>query len=73
MNVEDISDVTENAFKSVKSSDILKSLIIFNLCSIKPLVNNADKIIAYSKSIIGETIPSQLIKNTFYHQFCSGN
>ena len=39
---------------------------------IRPLVENADSLLKWSKKIFGSTIVNGIIRHTFFHQFCAG-
>ena len=38
----------------------------------RPLVENADKLLKWSKRVFGKTIVNGIVKHTFFHQFCAG-
>ena len=38
----------------------------------RPLVENADMLLKWSKRIFGKTIVNRIVKHTFFHQFCAG-
>ncbi len=48
--------------------DILRQLMVFQACKIRPLVTNADALLAWSKRVLGEKLVYGLIRPTFYKQ-----
>ena len=38
----------------------------------RPLVENADTLLKWSKRVFGKTIVNGIVKHTFFHQFCAG-
>ena len=38
----------------------------------RPLVENADMLLKWSKRVFGKTIVNGIVKHTFFHQFCAG-
>lgn len=48
--------------------DILRQLLVFQACKVKPLVTNADALLAWSKRVLGEKLTYGFIRPTFYKQ-----
>ncbi|XP_037536155.1 proline dehydrogenase 1, mitochondrial [Nematolebias whitei] len=73
--VNDISvdlDRTREAFKSKDSLELLRSLVVFKLCSYDFLVDNNAEIMDVGKKILGQKLFDHLMKMTFYGQFVAG-
>ena len=51
---------------------ILRSLAVFSACSIKPLVKNADSLLALAKRVLGTSLVHGIIRRTFFKHFCAG-
>jgi len=60
------------AFKSKTTWEVLRAYIVFNLCSIKPLVDHNEKLMKLGKAVLGKKIFGQIMKQTFYGQFVAG-
>ena len=39
---------------------------------IKPLVDNADAVLKWSKRLLGESLVSAILRRTFFRHFCAG-
>jgi proline dehydrogenase len=60
------------AFKAKSTLDIMRSLLVFSCCKIRPLVAHADSVLAWSKKVFGSTLTNAVIRHTFYKQFVAG-
>ncbi|XP_059091903.1 proline dehydrogenase 1, mitochondrial-like isoform X3 [Tigriopus californicus] len=67
------------AFKSKSTWDIIRALVVFNLCSVRPLVEHNAKtgigpleLMKIGQTIMGKKLFGQLMKGTFYGQFVAG-
>lgn len=60
------------AFSAKSTQQLLQSLAIFKACSVKPLVQNADTLLAAANRLLGSTIVTSVIRHTLYNQFCGG-
>ena len=38
----------------------------------RPLVDNADMLLQWSKRVFGKTIVNGIVRQTFFNQFCAG-
>lgn len=54
------------------TGSLIRSLLVFKLCQIGPLVRNADTLLRLSKRILGTTVTNALLVPTFYKQFVAG-
>ncbi|KFM26850.1 Proline dehydrogenase 1, mitochondrial [Auxenochlorella protothecoides] len=60
------------AFKSKSNLDLMRSLAVFQMCRLRPIVDNADSILAWSKRIFGSTLVNAVVRQTFYKHFVAG-
>ncbi|RYG65709.1 hypothetical protein EON64_11355 [archaeon] len=67
----DFSD-TKVAFKAKTTSELLRSLIVFSSCQIRPLVNKAEPLLKFSYRYLGHTLTDVALKATFFGHFCAG-
>ena len=59
-------------YKDKKVSDLLRSLLVFQLCGFKPLVLNGTRLLDLSRRLLGDKITDTVIQETFFKQFCGG-
>ncbi|XP_059193367.1 proline dehydrogenase 1, mitochondrial [Centropristis striata] len=65
-------DQTQGAYKSKDSLELLRSLVVFKLCSYDFLVDKNTEIMDLGKKIMGQKAFNQFMKMTFYGQFVAG-
>uniref|UniRef100_A0A3Q1FZS9 Proline dehydrogenase n=1 Tax=Acanthochromis polyacanthus TaxID=80966 RepID=A0A3Q1FZS9_9TELE len=65
-------DQTQEAYKSKDSLELLRSLVVFKLCSYDFLVDKNKEIMDLGKKIMGQKGFDQFMKMTFYGQFVAG-
>ena len=53
------------------TGQLLQSLAVFKACTIKPLVNNADTLLAASRQL-APSLVDHAVKHTFFRHFCGG-
>ncbi|XP_062398655.1 proline dehydrogenase 1, mitochondrial [Sardina pilchardus] len=63
---------TKEAYKSKDTGELLRSLVVFKLCSYDLLVDKNKEIMDLSKKILGQKTFERLMKMTFYGQFVAG-
>ncbi|XP_029366352.1 proline dehydrogenase 1, mitochondrial isoform X1 [Echeneis naucrates] len=63
---------TREVYKSKDSLELLRSLVVFKLCSFDILVDKNKEIMDLGKTILGQRAFSQFMKMTFYGQFVAG-
>lgn len=63
---------TQEAYKSKDSLELLRSLVVFKLCSYDFLVDKNKEITALGQKVLGQTLFNQVMKMTFYGQFVAG-
>ena len=66
-------DDPKAAFAAHSNTQIIRSLAVFSLCGIKPLVKYADTCLRLAKRVVGPSIVNGVVKRTFFKHFCAGN
>uniref|UniRef100_A0A8C1L1B9 Proline dehydrogenase n=2 Tax=Cyprinus carpio TaxID=7962 RepID=A0A8C1L1B9_CYPCA len=65
-------DNTQEAYKSKDMMELLRSLLVFKLCTIDFLVDKNKELMDLSKKVLGQRLFEKLMKMTFYGQFVAG-
>lgn len=65
-------DNTEEAYKSKRNIELLRSLLVFKLCTIDVLVEKNKQLIDLSRKLLGQWMFEKMMKMTFYGQFVAG-
>ncbi|XP_005993374.1 proline dehydrogenase 1, mitochondrial [Latimeria chalumnae] len=65
-------DNTKEAYRSKPTSELIRSLLVFKLCSLDFLMDRHKELIQLSRKLLGRTLFEQLMKMTFYGQFVAG-
>merc|ERR1719187_1753641 len=60
------------AYKSKKTSEVLRAFVVLSLCGIKPLVTHNEKLIKLGQKVLGKTLFGYIMKQTFYGHFVAG-
>lgn len=60
------------AYKSKSNGQLLRALLVLNLCSVKTLVENNKQVLAVSRKLLGKKLFEQMMKMTFYGHFVAG-
>uniref|UniRef100_A0A672QY28 Proline dehydrogenase n=1 Tax=Sinocyclocheilus grahami TaxID=75366 RepID=A0A672QY28_SINGR len=63
---------TKGAYKSKDTLELLRSLVVFKLCSYDILVDKNKEIMDLSRKLLGQNMFEQFMKMTFYGQFVAG-
>ncbi|XP_067084421.1 proline dehydrogenase 1, mitochondrial [Osmerus mordax] len=63
---------TQEAYKSKDSLELLRSLVVFKLCTYDILVDKNKELMDLSKKLLGQKAFEQFMKMTFYGQFVAG-
>eukprot|EP00941_MAST-03F_sp_MAST-3F-sp1_P003403 g3403.t1 len=63
---------TKVAYQSKSTSDLLRALLVFRICTMTFLVRHSDQLLAYSKRFLGDNIVSAFFRPTFFRHFCAG-
>lgn len=65
-------DNTEEAYKSKNNVELLRSLLVFKLCTFDFLVERNKELIDLSRKVLGQRLFEAMMKMTFYGQFVAG-
>ncbi|XP_029940929.1 proline dehydrogenase 1, mitochondrial [Salarias fasciatus] len=65
-------DNTQEAYKSKGNLELLRSLLVFKLCTIDVLVDKNKELMDLSKKLFGQWMFEKMMKMTFYGQFVAG-
>ncbi|XP_068608850.1 proline dehydrogenase 1, mitochondrial-like [Brachionichthys hirsutus] len=65
-------DNTQEAYRSKGNVELLRSLLVFKLCTVDVLVEKNKALIELSKKIFGRRMFERMMKMTFYGQFVAG-
>lgn len=60
------------AFKSKTTWEVLRAYIVFNLCTIKPLVDHNEALMRMGKAVLGKKLFGAIMKQSFYGHFVAG-
>ncbi|KAK0058759.1 proline dehydrogenase 1 mitochondrial [Biomphalaria pfeifferi] len=62
----------KEAYKSKKTSELVRALMVFNLCSVNFLVDNQKKILKWARKFLGKRLFVSMMRLTFYGHFVAG-
>lgn len=68
LNFED----SQTAFKAKTTLDLLRGYVVFQLCSIRFLVDNQKAILDLSQRVFGKRLFNLIMRSTFYGHFVAG-
>lgn len=63
---------SHSAHGSKSTSDIVRSICVFQACRLPFLVNNAESLLNMSSKLFGSSFVNTLMKYTFFKHFCAG-
>ncbi|XP_056385691.1 proline dehydrogenase 1, mitochondrial [Hyla sarda] len=63
---------TQEAYKSKATWELLRSVMVFWLCSIDSIVERNQQLLQLSRKILGQNLFETIMKMTFYGQFVAG-
>nr|DBA22943.1 TPA: hypothetical protein GDO54_013928 [Pyxicephalus adspersus] len=63
---------TQEAYNSKATWELLRSIMVFWLCSIDQVVNRNQQLLQLSKKLLGQRLFETMMKMTFYGQFVAG-
>jgi hypothetical protein len=69
--VPDFND-THAAYETKSNKELLRAVVCFRLCTIPPLVNQAEGWLRTSRFLLGSRITNAALKATLYSHFCAG-
>lgn len=62
----------EAAYRSKKTSEVVRAYAVLTLCGVKPLVTHNAKLMKLGQKILGKTLFGHLMKQSFYGHFVAG-
>uniref|UniRef100_A0A8C4HY33 Proline dehydrogenase n=1 Tax=Dicentrarchus labrax TaxID=13489 RepID=A0A8C4HY33_DICLA len=65
-------DNTQEAYRSKGNIELLRSLLVFKLCTIDVLVEKNKELMELTKKLFGQWMFEKMMKMTFYGQFVAG-
>ncbi|KAG8010699.1 Proline dehydrogenase 1 [Nibea albiflora] len=65
-------DNTQEAYRSKGNVELLRSMLVFKLCTIDVLVEKNKELMDLSKKLFGQWMFEKMMKMTFYGQFVAG-
>ncbi|KDD76966.1 Proline dehydrogenase [Helicosporidium sp. ATCC 50920] len=65
-------DDPKEAFKAKSDLDLVRSLAVFSLCRIQPLVKHSEGILKWSRRLFSAPLVDAVVRATFYRQFVAG-
>eukprot|EP00127_Corallochytrium_limacisporum_P005641 Clim_evm20s210 gene=Clim_evmTU20s210 len=60
------------AFKSKTLFELARAWAIFKICTFRPFVDNAEKILDVSEKILGKSVTLFFVRHSFFNHFCAG-
>lgn len=69
--IVDFSD-TATAFQAKSLPEMLRGVLVFTMCRIKPLVERAEPLMRASYKVLGPSLTNAALKATFFGHFCAG-
>ncbi|XP_060928676.1 proline dehydrogenase 1, mitochondrial [Limanda limanda] len=65
-------DNTKEAYESKGNAELIRSLVVFKLCTVDVLVEKNKELIDLSRKVLGQWLFEKVMKMTFYGQFVAG-
>merc|ERR1712242_411482 len=62
----------EAAYRSKKTSEVVRAYAVLTLCGVKPLVTHNATLMKLGQKILGKTLFGHLMKQSFYGHFVAG-
>ncbi|CAH4028016.1 proline dehydrogenase 1, mitochondrial [Pieris brassicae] len=62
----------KDAFKSKKTSELIRAYFVYQICSINWIVENNDMLMKRLRQVVGQRLFEMIMKATFYGQFVAG-
>lgn len=59
-------------FNTKSSFQLLRSVAVFSICQIRPLIKRSDQLLKISYRIFGPGITNYVLKLSFFNHFCAG-
>lgn len=65
-------DNTQEAYQSKATWELMRSMVVFHLCSVDFLVDRNQQLLQLSRKLLGKRLFEMVMKMTFYGQFVAG-
>lgn len=69
--IPDFNDA-QSAFERKTNGELIKAMITFGLCQIRPLVRHSERLLKVTRSVLGDRITDGLLKASLFGHFCAG-
>ena len=63
---------TQTAYAGLTTPKLVRGWVVLKICSIEPIVANAEKLLPTSRKIFGDTFIKFFVHPTFFSHFCAG-
>ena len=63
---------SQSAHASKTNLDLIRSVLVYQICRVPFIIQNANALLSLSYKILGSTITNAAVKHTFFRQFCAG-
>lgn len=63
---------TKLVFQSKSTFSLIRAYLVFQSCRIQTIVDNAEKLLRVSYSILGDRLTDSILKKTYFAHFCAG-
>jgi len=71
LDIPDFNDA-QASFETKSTSNLLRATVVYTLCGITPLVNNAEPLLKLTRKVFGNYITDSILKATLFGHFCAG-
>lgn len=62
----------KQAYGHKSTISLIQSLLVFRMCTFKPIVNRAEGLLSMSNKVLGPAFTEYIVRKTFFNQFCGG-
>lgn len=60
------------SFNTKSNFELLRSVAVFSICQLRPLVKRSDQLLKISYFLLGQGITNHVLKLSFFNHFCAG-
>lgn len=60
------------SFTTKTNLELMRSIVVFTICQIRPLVRRSDKLLKFSYRLLGPTLTNGALRLSFFNHFCAG-
>lgn len=69
--IPDFNDF-QATFETKKTKELIRATLVYSLCSIQLIVDNAEPLLKFTRKVFGDTITDAILKQTLFGHFCAG-